>query len=175
MEDVSAEGLYEVGAGTYDIDPARSTVHYTGKHMFGLGTVHAEFGLTSGLIRVDDPLTGSSVHAVIDAGSFSSDSDRRDVDITRNFLEVDTHPEITFASTGVSRNGDRILVDGTVTAHAGTAPVQVVVHAIRAEGDGVRIHARAAHLDRLAFGITRGRGMVGRFLDLDLDVLAVRR
>ena len=28
------------------------------------------------------------------------------------------------------------------------------------------------HLDRYAFGITNGRGMVGRYLDLDLDVSA---
>ena len=35
--------------GTYRIDPDRSVIRYSGKHMFGLGTVHATF-TTSGTV-----------------------------------------------------------------------------------------------------------------------------
>jgi hypothetical protein len=38
----------------------------------------------------------------------------------------------------------------------------------------MRVHASAHHLDRHAFGITGAKGMVGRHLDLDFDVLATR-
>lgn len=41
------------------------------------------------------------------------------------------------------------------------------------EADGVHMHAVAEHLDRYAFGVTKGKGMVGRYLDLDFDVFAV--
>ena len=40
------------------------------------------------------------------------------------------------------------------------------------DGDGFRLHGRAEHLDRYAFGVTKGKGMVGRYLDLELDVVA---
>jgi hypothetical protein len=37
----------------------------------------------------------------------------------------------------------------------------------------MRVHARADHLDRHAFGVVKSKGMVGRYLDLDLDVFAL--
>ena len=62
---------------------------------------------------------------------------------------------------------------GSVTAHGTTVPVELLIDRTTPEATGLRVHARAEHLDRCAFGVTRGRGMVGRYLDLDLDVLAV--
>jgi len=35
------------------------------------------------------------------------------------------------------------------------------------------VHAHVEHLDRYAFGVTKVKGMAGRYLDLDLDVFAV--
>lgn len=60
-----------------------------------------------------------------------------------------------------------------MTAHGNTAPVDLLVDRVTREAGGWHVHARAEHLDRYAFGVTKGRGMVGRYLDLDLDVLAV--
>lgn len=48
------------------------------------------------------------------------------------------------------------------------------VDRVTPEAGGMRMHARAEHLDRYAFGITKTTGgMVGRYVDLDLQVLAV--
>jgi hypothetical protein len=49
-----------------------------------------------------------------------------------------------------------------------------MIDRVTPEGSGMRVHARAEHLDRHAFGITGSRGMVGRYLDLDFDLLAER-
>lgn len=172
MDHTGTADLTEVTAGTYEIDATRSMVTYAGKHMFGLGTVSAELNVTSGEIRVAESETGCRVHATIDAASFTSDNARRDRDVTENFLQVATHPDIVFSSSAVRRVGDRLLVEGTVTAHAHTVPVEVTVHSIESEGGTIHVHAGASRLDRFAFGITNGRGMVGRFLDLELDVVA---
>ncbi len=69
--------------------------------------------------------------------------------------------------------GDGWLVTGTVTAHGHTVPVQVRIDRVTDEGTGIRVHGRAEHLDRTAFGITGSKGMVGRFLDLELDAFAI--
>jgi hypothetical protein len=61
-----------------------------------------------------------------------------------------------------------------VTAHGAAAPVDVAIDRVTPNGNGVRVHARADHLDRHAFGITGSKGMAGRYLDLDVDVLAER-
>ena len=160
-------------AGRYRVDPARSTLSYTGKHMFGLGTVRATFAITSGEIRVTDPVTESTVTAVVDAASFASGNARRDRDVTgAKYLDAATHPEIRFTSTGLRQDGDRWVLGGTVTAHGSSVPVELVIDRAAREGSGMRVHARAEHLDRHDFGITGSRGMVGRELDLDLDLVA---
>lgn len=159
--------------GTYMVDPVQSVVSYSGRHMFGVGAVHATFTVRSGELAVRVPASSSTVAVAIDAASFHSNSAKRDKDVTgRSLLDVEAFPDITFASDGLREDGDRWLVTGSVTAHGNTVPVEVVVDDVHPEGDGIRLHARADHLDRHAFGITGSKGMVGRYLDLDFDVYA---
>jgi polyisoprenoid-binding protein YceI len=163
-------------AGTYRIDPTRSQVSYSGRHMFGLGVVHAGFAIRSGEIRVGDPLTSSAVTVIVDAGSFRSASTKRDKDVRGpSLLDAATYPDITFVSDGLRPDGDsdRWRMSGIVTAHARSVPVEVVIDRVTRQIEGLRLHGRAAHLDRYAFGVTQGKGMVGRHLDLDLEVVAV--
>ena len=47
--------------GTYLVDPTRSSVRYTGRHMFGLGGVQATFAVAAGAIEVAEPTSASSV------------------------------------------------------------------------------------------------------------------
>jgi polyisoprenoid-binding protein YceI len=161
-------------AGTYRVDPQRSKVSYSGRHMFGLGVVHATFTLTSGELRVADPLTASTVAVTLDANSFSSNNARRDKDVrSAALLDVATYPEITFAANSLRLDGDQWLAAGTVTAHGKTVPVEVAIDQLTRNGEEIRVHGQAKHLDRYAFGVVKSKGMVGRFLDLDLDVYAV--
>jgi polyisoprenoid-binding protein YceI len=160
-------------AGRYRLEPGSSTVSYSGRHLFGLGKVHATFTVRSGELQVTDPATASSVTVAIDAASFRSSSAKRDRDVTgSSLLDAQTFPDITFVSHGVREDAGRWLVAGSVTAHGTTVPVELVLHDVHPEGGGVRLRARAEHLDRQAFGITGSKGMVGRFLDLDLDAFA---
>ena len=160
-------------AGRYRIRPERSKVTYTGRHMFGLGVVHATFGITSGEIHVADSTTASRVTVLIDAGSFSSGNAKRDTDIrSAPLLNTDSFPDITFASDSLRRDGDHWLLSGTVTAHGVTVPTEVTFERVVHEPPGIRVLARARHLDRYAFGVTGSKGWVGRHLDIDLDVSA---
>jgi hypothetical protein len=70
-------------------------------------------------------------------------------------------------------DGDGFRLTGIVTAHGRVVPVEVLLDHVTTETGGVRMHARAEHLDRNAFGVTKAKGMVARYLDLDFDVFAV--
>jgi polyisoprenoid-binding protein YceI len=174
MTDNSTASTAELAQGTYRFDPTKSRVHYTGKHLFGMGTVHATFSIRAGDLRVCEPLATSTVTVTVDAGSFSSANTKRDKDVrSGGLLDVAHYPEITFASESLRQTGDALLVTGTVTAHGHTVGVDVRIDRVTPEGAGIRLHGRAERLDRTAFGITGSRGMVGRYLDLELDAFAV--
>jgi polyisoprenoid-binding protein YceI len=139
-----------------------------------MGTVHAQLAITGGELRITRPVRDSHVEATVDAASFDSGNARRDRDVVSSrLLDVAQYPTITFSSTTVREDGDRLVVEGLITAHGTAVPTEVRVSALRADDEGVHVRARAEHLDRYAFGITAGRGMVGRYLDIELDVLAV--
>jgi len=173
MTESSTAQIERPPAGTYRIDPANSEIGYSGKHRFGTGTVHATFTIKSGEIRVADPITGSGVAVTVDAASFKSNSARRDKDVRgARLLDIARYPEITFASDRLREEGDHWVVSGTVTAHGETVPVDVTIDRVTREGAAISIHGRAQHLDRYALGVTRGKGMVGRFLDLEINAHA---
>ena len=166
----SGTSIAAVSPGTYRIDSSQSQVHYSGKHMFGLGTVHATLKVHDGELRIGESLATSSATVTVDAASFSSSNPKRDKDVrSAGLLDVDKYPDITFASDSLQVTDDDWLVTGAVTAHGHTVPVEVRIDSVTHEGTGIRLHGRAEPLDRTAFGITGSRGMVGRYLDLELD------
>jgi polyisoprenoid-binding protein YceI len=162
-------------AGTYRVDPQRSSVLYSCRHMFGLGRVRADFTISSGLLNVSSTLAGSSASATIDAASFDSANQRRDRDVKgRGLLDVAAFPTIAFSSTGIREDGGAILA-GIVAMHGVEAAVEVTVLSWESPAPGqIRVTARANHLDRYLFGITGARGFVGRYFDLAFQVVAVR-
>ena len=90
--------------GTYRLDPKRSRVRYTGKHMLGLGTVHATFSVRDGELRIGDGGQTLSTEVTVDAASFYSGSTKRDRDVrSRGLLDIEQYPDITFVSESIAR------------------------------------------------------------------------
>jgi len=160
-------------AGTYRIHPGKSAVTYTGRHMFGMGKVLATFRINSGQFQVADPTIASTVTVSIDANSFTSGNAKRDKDVrSAALLNTAAYPAITFASSNLRWDRDHWLLSCAVTAHEVTVPVEVIIDRVTPEPHGIRVQAIAKHIDRYAFGVTGSKGMVGRHLDLNLDVYA---
>jgi polyisoprenoid-binding protein YceI len=161
-------------AGTYRLDPEASSVSFATRHMFGLGGVAGTFRLSSGEITITDPVTSSTASAVIDAASFHTGGAARDKDVkSANFLHVGDHPEITFTSTQLARDGDRWLLHGDVTARGQSAPAELAITEARTDEDGFLITA-TTRIDRYAHGLTKKKGLAGRFLDLTITARATR-
>ena len=91
-------------AGTWTIDPAHSEVGFTVRHL-GLSKVRGRFNAFSGSVTIADDQFASSVNATIDLSSIDTNNEMRDGHLqSSDFFDADTHPTMTFTSTGITAN-----------------------------------------------------------------------
>jgi polyisoprenoid-binding protein YceI len=156
-----------VAPATYCIDPARSTIRFAAKAMFL--TVRGTFTVREGTITVADDVTRSTVTATLDATSIDTANTRRDNDLrSKKYLDAARHPDILFASREVTPDS----VTGILSVHGTDQPVTLTL-APESTPDGVRF-TTSARLDRYAFGVTGGKGLVARHVDVELEIVASR-
>lgn len=160
--------------GTYRIDPTRSRIAFTTRHLFGLGLVRGTFALRDGEIHVADRVEESHARAIVPAASFHTGQSGRDRTVrSARLLDVEAEPDISFVSERLSgADGDPIL-EGTVTVRRTARPVALRITEVDCAGG--ELHARATtRIDRYAFGVTRYRGLAARRLDFCLELVAFR-
>ncbi|WP_431909072.1 YceI family protein [Amycolatopsis thermoflava] len=172
---MTASSTIEIpAAGAYRIDATGSRLSFTTRHFFGLGPVRGTFRLREGRVAVADPVTSSAVAATIDAASIDTGNATRDRTVrSGQYLETERHPDITFASTTIERDGAGWVLRGTLTVRGTNGPLDVHVDSAVTEGPRLRVRAHS-RVDRYAFGVTAMKGMTGRHLDLELELVAER-
>jgi polyisoprenoid-binding protein YceI len=170
-------------AGTWSIDPVHSEVGFTARHMM-VSKVRGKFRTFSGeIVTGADPL-GSSVTARIDLGSIDTGNEQRDAHIrSADFLEIETHPEMTYRSTGVRPSGDGYVLDGELTLKGVTRSVPLTLELNGFGPDpygGTRAGFSATgEINRRDFGVNfsaimeTGGAVVGDKITLQLEIEAV--
>jgi polyisoprenoid-binding protein YceI len=112
-------------AGKWALDPVHSQVGFTVKHMM-VSKVRGHFKIFDAeIITADDPLK-SSFTARVDLRSVDTGQEQRDNHIrSADFFEVETHPEMTYRSTGIrlAADGEGFIVDGELTIRGVTRQV----------------------------------------------------
>jgi polyisoprenoid-binding protein YceI len=109
---------------TYAIDPVHSHVGFAVRHF--VSRVPGQFTQFTGTIVVDrDNLENSSVDAVIDVGSVSTNNDKRDAHLkSPDFFDAAKFGSITFKSKSWKKTGDSTFaVTGDLTMHGITKEV----------------------------------------------------
>ena len=159
-----------VRPGTYRLDPVHTTIRFTAYHLWGVKPVAGTFTLRSGVVVVAHDQRRSTVAAELDAAGFHTDDPRRDRDVTgRRFLDAAAHPTIAFRANA----GDGPRLDGVLTVRGTESPLVLAVGAPEpVDGGGWRCTA-TGRVDRFAAGLTAGRGIIHRWLDVELTVVAV--
>jgi polyisoprenoid-binding protein YceI len=110
-------------AGKWSIDPIHSEVGFSVRHMM-VSKVRGRFGEFSGEIVTGENPTDSAVTAEIAMSSIITGSEQRDEHIrSADFFEVETHPTMTYVSTGVRADGGDFLVEGNLTLKGVTKSV----------------------------------------------------
>jgi polyisoprenoid-binding protein YceI len=116
--------------GTWDIDAIHSDVTITARHLV-VSKVRGRFDDFEGTIETSANPLESKVNATIKATSISTKQPQRDDHIrSADFLDVENHPTITFASTGLRVSGNDYELDGDLTLHGVTKPVSMKLEII---------------------------------------------
>lgn len=120
--------------------------------------MHGTFAVTSSELTVTDAGTSASgVRAVLDAASVVTGNAQRDRHIRlADFLDIENHPTLEFASTRVSDlKGDCFTVAGDLTIHGVTHAVELAAECLGTVDDpsGRQRTGFTTTISRAAFGI----------------------
>jgi len=117
-----------VPTGTWAADPAHSKAGFAVKHM-GIVTVRGEFTDYEGTLEITDDLSTAKVHGKLKVASVNTGEDKRDDHLrSPDFFDVETYPEMTFASREIEAVDDETFrVTGDLTLHGITK--ELVFHA----------------------------------------------
>lgn len=165
-------------AGTWLIDPARSSVSFQTK-MLGFLTARGTFDDFEGKIVLAESPLESTVKAVVRTASVNTKNPRRDTDLRKEgYLSVDTHPTMTFASTAVRAEGDSFVVEGDLSVLAVTKHLTLNLVPQGFDGTGGRdtVHFTATTvLSNKEVGVTKGAAFISDRTQVTLDIVATKQ
>jgi polyisoprenoid-binding protein YceI len=134
------------------IDPVRSQVEFRTPTLWGLMTVKGRFERYDGRLDLrDQPM----IELTIDAASLDTNNSRRDRHLrSRDFFDVENHPDIRFVSESAALSGDRLAVAGRLYAAGTSMPLQFDAK-LRRVDDELEVDART-YADHLELGMSHG-------------------
>jgi polyisoprenoid-binding protein YceI len=171
-----------LAADTYNIDTAHSHVGFAVKHLL-VSTSRGHFKDFSGDIMLDEKNPAkSSVKVVIKAATIDTANEKRDNHLrSADFFEVEKHPEITFKSKKVVKQGDAYQMTGDLTIKGVTKEVTfpfTLTGPMQDPWGGMRLGAEGdLTINRKDFGVAMAGpsdGGIGDEVKISLNVEAVK-
>ena len=153
-------------AGTWDIDPAHSTVEFSVRHMM-VTTVKGQFQKVKGTVELDekDP-NKSTVEVSIETASIDTREAKRDAHLkSPDFFDAAKFPALTFKSTKIEKAGKgKFKLTGDLSMHGITKSVVLAVEGPSASikdpyGRTVRGVMATGKLDRKDWGMTWNKAL----------------
>ncbi len=113
---------------TYTIDPVHSQPTFEVRHM-GFSLQRGSFGKATGKVTLDRAAKKGSVEVTIDTTSIKTIDPKLDTHVkSEDFFNVAKYPTMTFKSTSLTFDGDRVVgLDGELTLLGVTKPVTLKV------------------------------------------------
>ena len=173
-------------AGDYSLDVSHSRLGFSARHAM-VTTVRGAFKDFEGTAHIDTANPAdSTVSLTIKADSIDTGVADRDAHLrSADFLEIEQHPEITFNSTNVERDGDDWSITGDLTVKGNTLPITVEFESTGSARDpfgNLRIGFEGhTTLSRKDWGLTwnaaleTGGFLVSDKIKLDFDISAIQR
>ena len=174
-------------SGIWDIDPVHSEVSFAARYMM-VGNVRGRFTSFSGEIIAAPDFLDTSVTVSIDLASVSSGNDQRDERIrSADFLDVASHPVMSYRSTCIHDLGANFIIEGWLTLHGVVRFVplelEIVGFVTDANGDTRAGFEAAATITRSDFGIDIDvirpldgcRVVISDQIEIQIEILGVLR
>ena len=170
-------------SNVWRIDRGHSELTFSIRHM--VSRVRGQFNSWSGTITGDlNDWENAVVNVSVDAASIDTNHERRDADLRgKDHFEIETYPTITFRSTKIERDGDRLRMTGDLTMRGVTKPVVVEgqLTGTAEEGGHTRVGFEASTtINRKDFGfvwnraVEAGGWLIGDEVRIDISVAAVK-
>jgi polyisoprenoid-binding protein YceI len=178
------EGVSIPPAGTYELDPTHTVVGFVARHM--LSKVRGQFTEFTGTIEVGESPEDSRVDVEVKTDSITTHTEKRDQHLmSGDFLEIETHPVLTFTSTAMRPTGGTSFeLNGDLTIRDITRPVTLSGEFLGwgpdMEGKPMLAASAKTTIDREDWGMTwnmaveAGGFLVGKKVDLEIEVEAHR-
>lgn len=132
------------------LDPARSSVEFQAKTLWGLVTVKGRFERYEGRLDFSQE---PAIELAIDAASLDTGQAKRDKHLrSEDFFAVDAQPHVRFMSERADRIGDRLHVHGELHSAGRSVPLQIVA-TLERNGDEYDITAETT-VDQRELGMT---------------------
>ncbi|HET6214827.1 MAG TPA: YceI family protein [Micromonosporaceae bacterium] len=172
--------------GRFVLDPQHTRVGFLARHLM-VSKVRGSFTGVSGEITVAEDPTASSVTAVMDAATITTGTPDRDTHLrSADFLDVETHPVLTFTSKRQTNHDDTsftLVGDLTIKNVTREVPLRVEFegHTINPWGKEVIGFTARTEIDREDFGMTwnvaleTGGVLVGRKVTIEIEAEAIRQ
>jgi hypothetical protein len=127
--------------------------------------VHATIDLVDVQVDIAAESSASQARATFDMTSFHSGNAHRDKDIRNRFFRANEHPTMKFTSTELRLGADgRWELLGRLEYRA-ACEITLVLTSLEADGAGFRAQGTAT-VDRYGCGVTKGRGLIGRWVEV---------
>jgi polyisoprenoid-binding protein YceI len=125
-------------AGTWQVDKIHSSIGFAVDYI--AGTFHGTFSDFDAAVA-DGVLNGTAKVASVQVKDENLAAHLQSPD----FFDAQTHPELTFTSKTINRDGDRVTIDGelTIKGHSETAEITGTAR-LRHEPAAARVRAPAA-------------------------------
>ncbi len=180
----SARNLPE--AGVYTVDAVHSTVSFVARHLVA-AKVRGRFTDFSGVISIGATPETSSVEAVVQAASITTDNDMRDGHLkSADFLDLENNPTLTLKSTKISPKGENYELVADLTLRGVTKSVTFTLEFLGAgpsmvPGANVAGFEARGEIDRRDFGVNfegsleNGSLVVGNKIALEFAIEAAEQ
>jgi len=172
--------------GDYTLDVAHTRLGFSARHAM-VTTVRGAFKDFEGTAHVDTANPANSkVELTIKTDSIDTGVADRDAHLrSADFFEIEQHPEITFSSTDVSRDGDEWTITGDLTVKGITKPITVEFESTGSARDpfgNLRLGFEGqTTLSRKDWGLTwnaaleTGGFLVSDKIKLEFDISAIQK
>jgi len=176
--------LDDLTPGTWNIDPSHSIVSFVARHLV-ITKVRGTFGDVSGAVVIADDKLASTVQATIGMDSITTGDEGRDGHLkSADFFDVETHPTMTFVSTGIRGDGSEYVLTGDLTIKGVSKSIELDLEFEGVSPDpwgGTRVGFSATgEINRRDFGlnfdvkIDTGGALVGEKIKLEIEAQAVK-
>src|SRR3954452_12951386 len=109
--------------GSWRLDPARSSVTFHVRHFYGLMTVKGEFADYESTLDLG---AAPAVELTIQATSLDTKLAKRDEHLrSKDFFDVERHPQVRFISDSAAFDGDLLRVRGQLHAAGRQIPLEL--------------------------------------------------